>query len=200
MATSDRDIRMALYETELARFSADPHSLLVDELGVCQGEFRIDVAVVNGALHGWEIKSDRDTLARLPGQAQAYSRVFDTVTLVVGETHLDDALALIPGWWGVLVASGRRSGAALDAVRAGGRNPAPDPLALAQLLWRDELVAILADLDAPKKLLRQPKWDLWPALAARLEVDELAARVRAALKARPEWRRADRPAPGSPRT
>lgn len=198
MATSDRDIRTALYETELARFSADPHSLLVDELGVCQGEFRIDVAVVNGALHGWEIKSDRDTLARLPSQAQAYSRVFDTVTLVVGETHLHDALALIPGWWGVLVASRRRDGADLGAVRAGARNPAPDPLALAQLLWRDELIAILTDLQAPRKLLRQPKWHLWPALAARLEVGDLAARVRAALKARPEWRRSDRPAAGSP--
>jgi hypothetical protein len=196
MATSDRDIRTALYATELARFSADPHSLVVDELGVCQGEFRIDVAVVNGALHGWEIKSDRDTLARLPAQAQAYSRVFDTVTLVVGETHLEDALALVPAWWGVLVASRHGEDAVLDAVRAGARNPAPDPLALAQLLWRDELVGVLADLQAPRKLLRQPKWDLWPALAARLEVDDLAARVRAALKARPEWRRSDRPSPG----
>jgi hypothetical protein len=198
MATNDRDIRSALYQTELARFVADPHSLLVDELGVCQGEFRIDVAVVNGALHGWEIKSDRDTLARLPAQAEAYSRVFDEVTLVVGDTHLEQAVSRIPGWWGVLAASRGRDRAVLAAVRAPTPNPAPDAVALAQLLWRDELVAILAELGAPGKLLRRPRWDLWPALAERLDVGELGVRVRAALKARPGWRRPHDPGPGSP--
>lgn len=198
MATTDREIRAVLYETELAPFRADPHSRVVNELGVCQGEFRIDVAVVNGALHGWEIKSDRDTLSRLPGQAEAYSRVFDEVTLVVGETHISGALERIPGWWGVLRALKPRGGAVLEPVRPPARNPRPDPQALAQLLWRDELVAILADLDAPRKLLRRPKWDLWPALAARLEVEEIGARVRAALKARGGWRQGDPEAASPP--
>ena len=34
----------------------------VEELGVCRGRVRVDVAVVNGTLHGYEIKSDRDSL------------------------------------------------------------------------------------------------------------------------------------------
>ncbi|HEX6037420.1 MAG TPA: hypothetical protein VFZ20_05255, partial [Longimicrobium sp.] len=71
--TKDSDIRSVLYATELARHAACSGSLVVPELEICQREFRIDVAVVSGtALHGYEIKSDRDTLSRLPAQAVAY--------------------------------------------------------------------------------------------------------------------------------
>lgn len=198
MPTRDSDIRSALYATELAHYEARSDSLVLHELGICQGEFRIDVAVVNGSLHGYEIKSDRDTLGRLPAQAQAYGRVFDTVTLVVGTSHLQAAVAAVPGWWRVLAASAEGGQPALRPVREGARNPAPDPLALAQLLWRDELTAILRQCDAPKKLLRRPKWELWPALASMLEMEELGQRVRAALKQRQSWRNPPGRAAASP--
>jgi len=60
------------------------------------GDARIDLAVVNGKLHGYEIKSDADTLKRLPAQAEVYSAVFDLVTIVVGEHHLDTVRAIVP--------------------------------------------------------------------------------------------------------
>lgn len=188
MPTRDSDIRSALYETELARYEASSDSRVLHEMGICQGEFRIDVAVVNGALHGYEIKSDRDTLVRLSAQSAAYGRVFDTVTLVVGTSHLQAALAVVPEWWRVLAAAAGAGGSTLRAVRTGGCNPAPDPLAVAQLLWRDELIAILEQCQAPRKLLRRPKWELWPALVSLLEPEELGARVRTALKQRQRWR------------
>lgn len=188
MPTRDSDIRSALYASELAHYEASSDSLVLHELGICQGEFRIDVAVVNGALHGYEIKSDRDTLGRLPAQSAAYGRVFDTVTLVVGTSHLQAALEVVPEWWRVLAASADSGQPALRPVRTGGRNPAPDPLAVAQLLWRDELVTLLEQCQAPRKLLRRPKWELWPALVSLLEPEELGARVRTALKQRQSWR------------
>lgn len=177
----------------MAEFHADVTSLVVDELAVCQGEYRIDIAVINGSLHGYEIKSDRDTLSRLPTQSGAYSRVFDTMTLVVGRTHLKDAVAIVPEWWRVLVAERKEKDLDLDLVviREGGRNPTVDPIAVAQLLWREELVTLLTAYGAPKRLLRRPRWDLWPALAERMTIEELAASVRRALKARQGWRSAD---------
>jgi len=36
------------------------------------GASRIDRAVVNGSVHGYEIKSETDDLTRLPAQARAY--------------------------------------------------------------------------------------------------------------------------------
>ena len=62
------------------------------------------MAAVNGVMHGFEIKSDIDSLARLPHQTELYSSVFDKITLVVGATHLYHAFNIIPDWWGVLVA------------------------------------------------------------------------------------------------
>lgn len=186
---TDGDIRAALYATELVHDPACADSRVVPELGICQGEFRIDVAVVTrAALRGYEIKSGRDTLARLPSQAAAYSRVFDVVTLVSGASHLDAARAVVPPWWRILVAGEGCGGPALRVVREGTRNPAPDPLAVAQLLWRTELVAMLRDCGAPKPLLRRARWELWPALVEALSPDELGSRVRSALRQRQRWR------------
>ena len=56
-------------------------------MGVWSGTVRIDVAVLNGEMCGYEIKSDRDTLERLPFQIEIYSKEFDKLTLVVGRRH-----------------------------------------------------------------------------------------------------------------
>ena len=39
--------------------------LLIHELGVCAGLARVDIALVNGSLHGFEIKSE--ALKSVPG-------------------------------------------------------------------------------------------------------------------------------------
>src|SRR3990172_5388577 len=91
----DVDIRRALH----AHFRAehkDDDSRLIDELGLCQGAARVDVAVVNGSLHGFEIKSDRDKLVRLVGQQAIYSRALDRVTVVTTARHIEDVPAAIP--------------------------------------------------------------------------------------------------------
>jgi hypothetical protein len=68
-------------------------------MGIWSGSVRIDVAVINGELTGYELKSDRDTLERLPLQAELYSRVFDRLILVVGKRHAKKAIEHIPEWW-----------------------------------------------------------------------------------------------------
>jgi hypothetical protein len=56
------DVRRALYKSEIRRIvESDPTSLVVDELGVMEGKYRVDVAVINGRLHGYEIKSFRQS-------------------------------------------------------------------------------------------------------------------------------------------
>jgi hypothetical protein len=103
----------------------------------------VDIAVVNGELHGFEIKSARDTLARLPAQQELYSQVFDRVTLVVAEKHVHKAEQLIPGWWGTMLASSAGSSVRLREGRPGNVNPTPDALLTVRLLWREEMIAIL---------------------------------------------------------
>ena len=99
----DAEVRPALRTYLEQQESARPDTILIEELGLCQGRARIDLATVSGVLHGYEIKSPRDRLNRLASQAATYSRVLDLVTLVVGAKHLKAALQLVPRWWGVLL-------------------------------------------------------------------------------------------------
>lgn len=117
---------------------------------------RIDVLRVGELLEGFEIKSDFDTVTRLPRQAEVYSQVLDEVTLVTGAELEADAVHLVPRWWGVVRATVRRDGSGrvcLKTLRPARRNPAQLPTALASMLWRNEAADALqsvAGLPAPK--------------------------------------------------
>jgi hypothetical protein len=67
MPTRDIDIRAALRAGELARHRDDDDTIIVEEMGIYQGDFRIDIAVVNGRMTGYEIKSDKDTHTSMVG-------------------------------------------------------------------------------------------------------------------------------------
>src|SRR5713101_199447 len=100
----DPEIRRQLRHRLENEFGNDPTALILDELGVCCGRVRADMAVVNGELKGFEIKSDQDTLLRLRSQASVYCRVFDTISIVVAARHLEKTRKIVPAWWGILVA------------------------------------------------------------------------------------------------
>jgi hypothetical protein len=85
--TTDADLCAALL-SQLARGRRQRY--IVEEMGIA-GEARVDIALIGDHLHRFEIKSERDSLRRLPAQVEVYSRVFDYVTLVVDTRHLDGA-------------------------------------------------------------------------------------------------------------
>jgi len=78
--TNDNTIREHLKKYLKELHKDDRKVRTFDELGINHGGVRADIAVVNGVFHGYEIKSDLDTLYRLPRQAEAYSEVFDQMT------------------------------------------------------------------------------------------------------------------------
>ena len=104
----DAGVRPALRRYLDQRALDYPETVLIEELGLCQGRARIDLATVGGVLHGYEIKSNGDRLSRLASQAETSGRVFDRVTFVVGAQHVRAALRLVPRWWGVLRVRGGR--------------------------------------------------------------------------------------------
>lgn len=193
----DRDVRQALHRKVLGEHHGDPDTLVLDELGLRHGACRVDVAVVNGEVHGFEIKSDADTLERLPAQVALYGAVLDKATLVVGERHLAAALAQLPAWWGVRVAAaGPRGAVHFRTERQPRRNQHLDPVAVAELLWRPEVVDLLRDLGTSEPVLRKPRAVLYRHLAEAVELDELRRLTRLRLKARERWRGQRSPASG----
>lgn len=189
MRTRDRDVRQAIIKKVLSEHVLDPDVLVVHELGLQHGACRIDIAVVNGLLHGYEIKSDADTLARLPIQVAAYSAAMDRATLVVGERHLAAAKDLIPDWWGMKVAVvGARGAVNIVTYRPVGVNPQVSSFHVAQLLWRNEAIELLGLHGAIKGAARMNRNNLCHALAEIVPSIDLRRYVRSALKRRENWR------------
>lgn len=189
----DRDIRAALWALLDEEHANDPDTLVLDELGICQGETRADVAVVNGSLAAFEIKSDRDTLTRLPGQVEAYQRVFDIVTVIVGGRYVERIVEAIPETWGVIQAVPEPHSVELRPLREPLKNERVDPLSVTQLLWRDEALALLEGRGLAKGLRSKPRRLLWQAIVDQLSPEEVSEAVRAQLKAREGWRSDPRP-------
>ena len=84
--TCDKVIRLAL-KKKLEKSTKTIK--IINELGILHGEARIDLVVISdGVMHGYELKSDIDSLSRLPEQMRIYNTVFSKVTLVVGKKHI----------------------------------------------------------------------------------------------------------------
>lgn len=189
----DLDIRRALHDELTLAYGSDPDTLIVDELGLCQGDARVDVAVVNGVLTGYEIKSPADTLARLPRQAVVYGRTLDRVIVIAGENHLPEIAKLIPEWWGLRAAVERDGRVMFEDRRDPGENPDVDPLALVQLIWRDEALEALNERGLGRGLQSKPRRVLWQRLVAELSLQELKDLIRQTIRVRERWRSGARP-------
>lgn len=182
----DKDVRVALHADLRGRHPVGD-TLIRDELGLCLGATRVDVAVINGSLVGYEIKSEYDRLDRLAEQARMYGDVLDRATLVAAPRHVDKAARLLPPWWGLTRVVSGPSGLRLHAERPAQDNPAVQPLAVAQLLWRDEAFDLLEAHGGTVGLRRATRWQLWHEVVERLSVDELRAQARRTLRARRAW-------------
>lgn len=185
----DADVRAAVRHMLKERHNGDERTRIVEEMGVWSGSVRIDIAVINGELSGFELKSDRDTLERLPFQAELYSKVFDRVTLVVGSRHADKARIQVPDWWGVMVATQGITCVELAPYREGDTNPSPDPYLVAQLLWKDEALSVLEAHGLARGWRAKRIKLIHQRLAAEIPFGQLGEHVRSALKHRGEWLR-----------
>ena len=156
---NEESVRMYLHRRLAVKHQNEANTAFFYELGICQGSARIDLAVVNGEFHGYEIKSDRDSLRRLGAQAEIYSKVFDRVTLVCGDRHVSQALDIIPSWWEVWRIVPTSRDPEFRSVRPGRNNPNREIRALAQLLWLEEARLLLAQRHSLRGLRGKPRGD-----------------------------------------
>lgn len=180
----DGEIRLALQKRLAAHAAREPGTVLVEEMGLCRGQSRVDLAVVNGVMHGYEIKSDRDSLRRLASQIDYYSRVLDRVTIVVGAKHLERVLECVPSWWGVLSVRPSSVRAEFKTIRRPKKNPQRDPRSLVELLWLDDAMALLEERGETRGVRGKPRRYVWDRVCERVPIDEIAEAIRRSLKAR----------------
>ncbi len=106
------------------------------------GECKADIAILNGTASVYEIKSERDSLARLERQITAYAKVFAKVNVIASESHVDAVLGTVPRDVGILVLNNRHQISTLrDAVDCPERT---SPAAIFDSIRTDEARLILA--------------------------------------------------------
>lgn len=194
--TNDLIIRSELKKILKKKYAKNKKLKIIDELGVQHGSVRVDIAVINGIMHGYEIKSDRDTLERLPEQIQAYNAVFDQVTLVVGSKHFIDAFKMIPEWWGLKTAHVDNNGTVFfNSIREPKDNPAQHAVSIARLLWRQEALDKLESLGKADGIRSKSREEIYQRLAESIEFKMLKKYVRnVLLSSRQNWRSDVQPA------
>ncbi|MAT45328.1 MAG: hypothetical protein CL609_23615 [Anaerolineaceae bacterium] len=186
---NDFEIRNAFHNTFLTNEHHDSSTLVVDELGIKHGRCRADIAVINGHLIGFEIKSDVDSLIRLENQIEYYNTVFDQASIVTTQRHLEEVIKMVPDWWGIILVSHIENlEMEYQIVKEHKTNKFVDDYSVAQLLWKNEVQEILHELGFRGKKLRENRAHLYQYLAEMLDSEELRKMVREYLKMRKKWR------------
>lgn len=186
---TDSEIRKSLHRKVLRRHHAAAETLIVDELGLRHGSCRADIAVVNGRLVGYEIKSDRDSLARLKKQVALYDAIFDNITIVVGPRHRSVISRRVPRHWGVVLATvGKRGAIRFETKRRSRANSRVDLMSVAQLLWRVEALNMVRQLDSSAEVFRLRRSQLYRYLVKNVASEKLRRAVRCCLRNRVNWR------------
>ncbi|MEJ7580605.1 sce7726 family protein [Acinetobacter baumannii] len=143
------DIRTALRNWVYKKFELKQNDILINELGFWNKDpestvdcsFRADLALANGRLVGFEIKSQKDSLKRWTSQMMAYNNVFDEIWLCSHGKHLHRALHITDKHIGVLAVDDSGS---ITVVRYAAENTKLNFYDLSGLLWKEELLAFAA--------------------------------------------------------
>jgi len=191
MKIYDSDIRTLLYDDFLCvdEYIQENDTVIIDELDVCSGISRIDIAVINGKIHGYEIKSKQDNLERLSMQIESYNTIFDTMTIVAYESHIEKVKAIVPKWWEVKCVVEKNNKIKLKNVRKGKQNGNISVYNVAMLLWKDEMIELLVNkADVIKGYKSKTRNELADMIIKYLEPNLVFDYVRYTLKTRSEWK------------
>lgn len=183
----DIDIRKPLIE-KIIRQNKSHNYRIIPEMSICDGFSRVDIAVANGKLCGYEIKSDADTLDRLPQQQEFYNKTFDKMYIVVGPKYQSIIETLVPDWWGIYVANYNKSGNIyFKQIRKAHVNKNISAEALLELLWKDEISTLLKN-NQIKGISSKNRRMLRKIAIENLSLRKIKEYTRETLKLREDWR------------
>jgi hypothetical protein len=186
----DQVVRAAFHRQVLKDEHNKPDTFVIDELGLRNGEIRADIAVVNGKMIGYEIKTAKDTLLRLNNQMVAYNEVFDHVYIITAPNHLEKVINFIPEWWGVYLIDTKDGNAcSFILYRKAQLNKCRKTLGLVQLLWKNEVLEILNSIMKCDVKPSVTKEDLYDILSNICASERLSKMVIQYLKMRVGWRK-----------
>ncbi len=171
---NDREIRDKLLEN----LRSDKNNIkIINELDL-HGAV-VDIAAIDKKyFRGYEIKSDRDNLLRLPIQMQVYDYVFDKITIVVGESKFLEVNKIVPNFWGIIVAHNMNDEIFLKEIRKPKFNEHISKNWLSRKLWKSDIVNILRAKNLYKGKSKYDRGDLLNILMGNMGLNELRYYIR----------------------
>lgn len=168
----DKDVRLAFYEYIRPRRLS---SMFIHELAFQVGheEGRVDLVAVDRKIHGFEIKSDADSLDRLKRQVRIYGKVMDTMSMVVTHKHERGARKIVPNFWGIYT----YDRGDITELRAPGENTDITPRAVAGLLWKDRALQLLSDNGLERGFAHKAKHYLHDHIAEQIDFETIKEAV-----------------------
>ena len=121
--------------------SFDIHKHLVGtEVLFSTNQRRADLLILNGECHAMEIKSDRDSLAKLSEQLEDYHKTFDCVSVVTTKSHLSKVKTLARPATGIIVVEDD----VITVLKQAKTRKRLDKLSLSMFLHKPELAKLLS--------------------------------------------------------
>jgi hypothetical protein len=158
-------------------------AVLGREVNLSWGSARIDLLALNGAVSGYEVKSARDSLARVRRQVEVYKQTLEFVTFVVAPIHIRGIRPLVPQWCGLVEVRSEDGEISFLQRRQARRNPAADLREICFFLSRVEIQAELQRRGC-HGLSRTPRHEMVEILTGMASAKELWALSREALTSR----------------
>lgn len=94
----DHDIREAVLK-HIRKFK---NTKIREEYTTYSGKSRADIVVINNRISAFEIKSDYDSLDRLPNQIKEYDLTFEKNYIVTGNKYINKISNFVPQHWGII--------------------------------------------------------------------------------------------------
>lgn len=157
-------------------------AVLVNEMVVANWSRRADLAVANGKLHAFEIKSDLDTLRRLQAQVETYLYSFDKVTVVTTSRFLNVVKGMLPPEVEIWEAEKVHETVSIRIARRGRAIEIRNKRNLCGFLHKPEIVALLRS-QGVKSNVGAPREELIK-MTEYLQVKKVREYVLKAIKAR----------------
>lgn len=183
--THENIAKAALLQHLLHKRAVTDDVVIISELALESFSRRADLVLVNGSIELFEIKSEADTLTRLPGQIKTFSRFCDKLHVVGAPCHIENILSSTPehiAVWKFEV------GVGISVVRRGRKNLLHDKVSLIKLINIHELRQLLAvhkiKVDSPRRKYLEVAAHQIPAEKLRLGVLQLLKKRYAETTAR----------------
>lgn len=178
---SEREIKLAVLDY-LGRKNALQDGVVINELPVANWSRRADLAVANGKLQAFEIKSDLDSLRRLDAQIALFATRFDKVVVVTTARFLTPALERLPAYVEIWEAARKDNNVELRVVRRGSTREIKNKRILASYLLKSELVSFVRSSGA--EIAQGASRDELESLVDTMPLNRLRAYVLERLKQR----------------